>query len=380
MTMSSDEKGGLRAASVDDAPAITDFLANLGLVMPDGPDAVVRHWRGLWVDNPAIAHHADDVALGWVLEDDGDIKGFFGNIPQVSWLDEKPVLISSARAWAVDPGYRTETPRLCEAFFGQSNVDVVLISSANPPAGKRCLAFGGAKMPQPDYGDILYWVVDAPGFLKAAFRKKGRGAFSAGLLGLLGSVPLDFSMRIAGRRPYGALNNVRPVGIGAIDAAFDALWARRKKQLDGVMLASRDAETLRWYFSLGAASDDVRFLRYDDGDTLKGYAVLVREDAPQIGLRRMKIADIFIDDDDPKVLQALLAGAYEYATAKRCHVLELVGLPAGLRAEVLKTKPMSRPMATFPFFYKATSGATADRLAEPESWYVTAYDGDTSLI
>ncbi|WNK00358.1 hypothetical protein L2D14_02770 [Thalassospiraceae bacterium LMO-JJ14] len=378
--MTDTAKGTLRTASIDDAPAITDFLAALGLVMPDGPEAVIRHWRGLWVDNPALSHHARDVALGWVLEDGGAIKGFFGNIPQVSWQGDTPVLISSARAWAVDPGYRTETPRLCEAFFGQTNVDVVLISSANPPAGKRCLAYGGAKMPQPGYADILYWVVDAPGFLKAAFRKKGRGNFMAGLLGLLGSVPLDFSMRIAGRRPYGALDKITPVGVSAIDDAFDNLWTRRKKQLADVLLASRDAETLKWYFSLGAASDEVRFLRYDDDGMLKGYAVLVREDAPAIGLKRMKIADIFIDGDDPKVLQALLAGAYEYAIAKRCHVLELIGLPEGLRAEAMKTKPMSRPMATFPFFYKAMSGEMAARLGDPAAWYVTAYDGDTSLI
>lgn len=378
--MSDTAKGTLRAASIDDAPAITAFLAALGLVMPDGPEAVIHHWQGLWTDNPALAHHADDVALGWVLEDAGAIKGFFGNIPQVSWLAGKPVLISSARAWALDPGYRTETPWLCEAFFGQNNVDVVLISSANPPAGKRCLAFGGAKMPQPGYADILYWVVDAPGFLKAAFRKKGRGSFMAGLLGLIGSVPLDFSMRIAGRRPYGALDNITPIGVEAIDGAFDALWERRKEQLSSVMLASRDAETLKWYFSLGAASDAVRILRYDDGDSLKGYAVLVREDAPAIGLRRLKIADLFIDDDDPKVLQALLAGAYEYAMAHRCHVLELIGLPQELRAAVMKTRPMARSMATFPFFYKAMNDDLAGALSSPASWYVTAYDGDTSLI
>lgn len=378
--MSEYPKGALRAATVDDAPAITGFLAALGLVMPDGPDAVIRHWRGLWVDNPALAHHAKNVALGWVLEDAGEIKGFFGNIPQVSWLGGEPVLISSARAWALDPDYRTETPRLCEAFFGQANVDVVLISSANPPAGKRCLAFGGSKMPQPGYGDILYWVVDAPGFLKAAFRKKGKGPFMAGMLGLLGSVPLDFSMRIAGRRPYGALDNITPIGVGAVDEAFDDLWSRRKKQLPEVMLASRDAATLSWYFSLGAAKDEVRFLRYDQDGVLRGYAVLVREDAPAIGLKRMKIADLFIDDDDPAVLRSLLAGAYEYTMAKQCHVLELIGLPQGLRAEVMKTKPMSRPMATFPFFFKALKPALADRLAAPQTWYVTAYDGDTSLI
>jgi hypothetical protein len=373
-------KGLLRAATIHDAAAITTFLAGLGLVMPDDPEAVVRHWHGLWVDNPALIHHSKDVVLGWILEDMGAIKGFFGNIPQVSWRGDKPVLISSARAWAVDPEYRTETPRLCAAFFEQAGVDVVLISSANPPAGKRCLAFGGAKMPQPGYADILYWIVDAPGFLTAAFRKKGRGRMMAMLLGFAGSVPLDLGMRLVGRRPFAALDRITPTGINAIDEAFDDLFARRRRQLPETMLASRDAATLKWYFGLGAGRDDVRFLRYDKDGSLRGYAVLVREDAPAIGLKRMKIADIFIDDDDPKVMQALLAGAYEYAMARRCHVLELIGLPASLRARVLENKPYTRQMATFPFFYKSLTEDLTQALQQPEHWYVTAYDGDTSLI
>jgi len=164
-------KGQLRPASIDDAQAITAFLISLGLVMPAGEEATRRHWQGLWVDNPALAHHKNP-SLGSVLEDDGEIKGFFGNIPQVSWLGDKPVTISSARAWAVNPEYRSETPRLCSAFFDQSDVDLVLISSANPPAGKRCLAFGGAKMPQPEYDNILYWVVNAQAFYRRRSARK----------------------------------------------------------------------------------------------------------------------------------------------------------------------------------------------------------------
>ena len=372
-------KGQLRPASIDDAQAITAFLISLGLVMPAGEEATRRHWQGLWVDNPALAHHKNP-SLGSVLEDDGEIKGFFGNIPQVSWLGDKPVTISSARAWAVNPEYRSETPRLCSAFFDQSDVDLVLISSANPPAGKRCLAFGGAKMPQPEYDNILYWVVNASGFLSAAFRKKGRGSFMASMLGLMGSMPLDFNINIKGRRPYGALDNLTPVSLDGVDAAFDDLWMRKRSQMPDTLLASRDAATLRWYFGLGAGRDDVRFLRYDEGDMLKGYAVLVREDAPAIGLRRMKIADIVADENDPKIIQALLAGSYDYARARQCHVLELIGLPEDVRAMGQKNKPFSRPMATFPFFYKALSPGLGEKLADVNSWYVTAYDGDTSLI
>jgi len=372
-------KGQLRPASIDDASAISAFLISLGLVMPAGEEATRAHWQGLWENNPALAHHKKP-ALGWVLEDDGAIKGFFGNIPQVSWMGETPVTVSSARAWAVDPEYRTETPRLCAAFFEQPDVDLVLISSANPPAGKRCLAFGGAKMPQPEYDNILYWVVNASGFLSAAFRKKGRGSFAASMLGLLGSVPLDFNINIKGRRPYGGLDHLTPVSLDGVDAAFDDLWHRKRAQMPDTLLASRDAETLKWYFGLGAGRDNVRFLRYDKDGALKGYAVLVREDAPAIGLKRLKVADIFADNDDPDVLQALLAGAYDYARARQCHVLELIGLPKGAREVAQKSKPFSRPMATFPFFYKTLNAGLEEKLSDASAWYVTAYDGDTSLI
>lgn len=380
MNDSENPKGLLRAVTVDDAVQVTSFLTALGLVMPDGPDAVIAHWRALWVDNPAMASHAPDVALGWVLEDDGAIKGFFGNIPQISWLGDRPVRISSARAWAIDPAYRTETPRLCAAFFGQKDIDVVLISSANPPAGKRCLAFGASPMPQPGYADIQYWIVDAPGFLTAAFRKKGRGKVMARLLGMLGAVPLDFTMRIKGRRPYGALNHVSVVPLDGIDDSFDGLWARKRAQLPATLLASRDAATLRWYFGLGAGRATTRVLRYDRDGALNGYAVLVREDAPAVGLKRLKIADLFVDGDDAKVTQALLAAAYEYAISQRCHVLEVIGLAAAMRAHLMKTKPFSRTMATFPFFFKALNADLTPVLADADGWAVTAYDGDTALL
>jgi hypothetical protein len=380
MTMVDEVKGTLRPASVEDAPGVTAFLADLGLVMPKGPDEVIRHWRGLWKDNPALMHHRDDVSLGSVLEEDGVIKGFFGNIPQVAWMGERKILVSSARAWAVDAAYRTETQRLCQFFFDQEGIDLAVISSASPPAGRRCEAFGADRMPQPNYSDILYWIVDAPGFLRAAFRKKGRGANMSWLLGMLSSVPLDFSMRLRGRRPYGILDNVTPVPLSAIDTQFDALWMRNRKARADTLLMTRDAATLQWYFDLGNGRDQTRVLRYDRGDTLLGYAVLVREDAPAIGLKRLKVADLFVDDDDPAVIRSLLAGAYEYAMAKRCHVLELVGLPPKTRDHVLAHKPFSRPMPTFPFFYKALAPDLGEQLASADTWYVSAYDGDTALL
>ncbi len=379
--MSGEEtKGTIRPATVADGPAVNAFLRGLGLVLPDDPDDVARHWRGVWADNPALARHAPDVALGWVLEDAGAIRGVFCNLPLMAYMGETPIRISCGRAWAVEKAYRSETRRLCEAYFGQPNLDVVLISTAIPATGRRCLEFGGVALPQPEHGTVLYWVVNSPAFLRAAFRKKGRGRQAAFWLGLLASVPFDFVMRLSGRRPYASLAGVTPVPVSAIDADFDALYTAKRTELPDALLACRDAETLRWYFGLGARADETRVLRCDRDGGLKGYVVLIRDDAPAIGLKRYKIADMLVREDDPAVVDSLLAAAYEYATAKGVHVVELIGLPPHLRARAGKHKPYSRPLPTFPFYYKAQTPDLAARLADGASWYVTAYDGDSALL
>ncbi len=370
----------LRAAGLADAPAITDFLEDLGLAMPQGEAAVERHWRMLWQDNPALKAHRPDVALGWVMEADGRVVGFFGNVPQVSYFDGRPVRVSSARAWAVEKSFRAETPALCRAFFGQSDVDLLLISSASPPAGKRCLEFGAAKLPQPGYDQILYWVLDGPGFARAGLRKKGTGGFAAWLAGGLGGAALNARLRLAGRRPFASLDDVRVARVEEIDDTFDDLWRRKLKEYPSRLLACRDAATLRWYFGLGAAAAETRFVCVYRGGRLDGYAAVVREDAPAIGLRRLKIADMLIAGDDAATATSLLAAAYEYGLAKRCHVVELIGLPEPLRAHARAAKPLSRPMATFPFFYKALRVDLAGPLADGAGWYVTAFDGDTALL
>ncbi len=370
----------MRAAELNDAPAITKFLVGLGLVMPEGDAAIQGHWNGLWRTNPALKVHGSQAALGWVLEDGGRIVGFFGNIPQVSYFGGRPVKVSSARAWAVEKEYRDHTPRMCEAFFGQDTADLVLISSANAPAGKRCLEFGGSAMPQPGYDEILYWPLDASAFIRAGLRKKGHGGVASWVGGILGGVVLNARMRLSGGRPFAALDGIRVIGLDDIDERFDELWQLKLKQCPDRLLACRNAETLRWYIGLSQQSSETRVISLSRDGRLEGYAVAVREDAPAIGLKRLKIADLFVAGDDPSAVDALLTGAYEYGVFKRCHVLELIGLPENLRRPALKHKPFKRPMAVFPFYFKALNPDLAGPLASADGWYVTAFDGDTTLL
>ena len=373
-------KAQLRNASLEDAPAITEFLVQLGLNMPNGKSAILSHWDRLWNNNPALEYHGARPALGWILEDEKQIVGFFGNIPQVSYFKETPVIVSTARAWAVNKAYRSQTDQLCKAFFSQSTADLVLASSANAPAGKRCVEFGASALPQPGYGDILYWVLNAGAFLRAGLKKNGCRKIIANAGGFLGSVALNARMRLGGQRPFSVLDKITIKSINEIDFKFDSLWQRKLKESPDRLLACRNAKTLRWYFGLSQSSSKTRIICHNNGMDLNGYAVVVREDAPDIGLRRLKISDLFVAENNPAVLDALLTAAYEYGLAKNCHVLEVIGLEQCLRDQVISHKPFTRTMAVFPFYFKALKTELHAPLSSKDSWSVTAYDGDTTLL
>lgn len=356
------------------------FLIDVGLTLPTDPAIIDAFWSGRGQHNPALKIHDHDVSRGWVLEDDGKMVGFFGNLPLAGTYRGKPVRIACASAWGIHSDYRDHTEDMCRAYFEQPNVDLLMVTSAIKPTARRFEQFEGASIPQIGLAEIPYWIVDAWGFLRAGFRKKGHGKNMAWITGLLASVPLDFTMRMRGRRPYGSLNHITPVGLDGIDDAFDDLWNRKKIELKDRIISVRDAETLKWCFGLGSNNSETRLIRYDKDGLLLGYVAVVQEIVPDIGLKRLKIADVLIENDDPDIAKALFAAAYEYGIAMRCHVVEVIGLPPTLRTLVEKHKPFSRPMATQPFYCKAVNPELANIAADTDGWYVTAFDGDTLIL
>lgn len=229
----------------------------------------------------------------------------------------------------------------------------------------------GVPVPQPDMDKVLYWIVDAWGYLSAQHRERGRGRTAAWWLGLFGSMSLDFTMRLGGRRPYGSLNHITPIAVPAIDAAFDDLWARCRAQMPDVLLTVRDAAALQTRLSADAS---VRLLRFDRDGVLLGYIALRREDDADVGLNRFVVVDMLVDGTDQKVAQALFAAAYEYATAKQCHLLEFPAPPARLADLAKAHKPYIRSTGIPAPIVQIADDGLRDALTTPEAWYLTAFD------
>ena len=126
----------IRPVRVDEVEAVNDFLSKNGLIMPAPGAAAARFWEGRWVRNPTLSQHDPSVVHGWVLEDAGRMVGFFGNLPMAGVFGAEPVRIACASAWAVEPAYRDWVEKLCDCYFHQPNIDLLLVTSAIKPSAK----------------------------------------------------------------------------------------------------------------------------------------------------------------------------------------------------------------------------------------------------
>jgi hypothetical protein len=84
--------------------------------------------------------------------------------------------------------------------------------------------------------------------------------------------------------------------------------------------------------------------------------------------------------DEQCVDDILIVHAREYARQRGYHLLELVGLPTALRRMAVGTRPLSRTMPVWPAYYRASEDALASALTKASAWYLTPFDGDTTLI
>lgn len=371
----------LREATLDDCVAVSALMRGLGLWMPPEPDAVRHSWEWLWTHNPTVTSGLMSGRPGWVLESEDEVVGFFGTLPRRYRLGEETVRVAAANAWAVQRPFRTRTNDLAKEYFGQPGADVWLVNTAIQPAVRIFIRFGSLPMPQRDYTRVLYWVLDASGFLGAAFRKVGvRPPLAAA--GRVAFSPLLAAGSALRGRP-GRLRaglDAETIPLADVGDEFDELWRRRLAEGGRrIFYACRSAEDIRWHFGLATERGKATVLCCRRGGRLDGYLVLLRDTAPGSGLRRARIADLFVASDDLAVVDALLAAAYEQSRSDGCHVLEWVGMPRPLREHVARYRPFARTLPTEPFHFRTLDTRLSAELQQEERWYPSFYDADSSL-
>lgn len=366
----------LRVAQFSDFPAVAELKLRGGL-NADSPE----NWERLWRQNPALATHGIERPIGWVLEADGSIVGYLGNISLLYRLGEKELTAVTAHGLVVVPAYRAMSITLVSAFFRQKAVDLFVSTSAIEAVGKMALAFKSSPVPQADYDTVLFWVLNPYSFARTLMQRLKLSPALARVGSVATTLALAVDKLVKRRWPKStaASPKVTEIAIAEIGEEFEILWNEKRKEKTR-LIADRSPFTLRWHFEIPGDCGSARaFCCYKD-QTLIGYAI-VRSDANQKnGLRVSIIADMIVTNDDPEVTGALWSAAYSYARRAGSDVLEVLGFPPEIRNVGAAWKPYRRKYPACPFYYKAADPELNKILADSEAWYASPFDGDATLI
>ncbi|MDH3625246.1 MAG: hypothetical protein OES69_13985 [Myxococcales bacterium] len=379
--MTESKEAVLRIANLSDGQRVTLLLKSLGLKIATEPEAVRRRWEGLWKNNPALAMDRPSPPLGWVLEADEEIVGFFGSIPIRYRFGDRELLVGVGTAWAVLKPFRRQTGELSGAYFDQTEVDLLMGTTGIPASGRIYLSNSGSALPHPDWDRVPHWVLDETAFMRAALRK---GKVPSGVASVGAAVLSPFlSAAVAvGRRRPGRLHaGIEPesIAIENVGDEFDDLW--RRKLAEGHRLyAGRASEDIRWHFEPRDGARAVTMLCGRRDGRLEGYLVWERKENYLIsGLTGARIVDMLVASNDERVIDALVAAAYESAREQGCHVLEMKGFPREIRSQVEGSRVFSKKLTPNSFCFRAQSSELHSALQHEDTWYPTLYDGDGSL-
>jgi hypothetical protein len=337
------------------------------------------NWHRLWRDNPAI-EDSERMPMGWVLEGDEGLVGYLGNIRLRCFYLGKALKVATSHGLIVEPGYRAHAATLVAAYFRQSDVDLLVSTSANESANKIYQAFRARPLPQADYDTVLFWVIDPHGFLVAVKRKLQLNGTLATIGTRVMSWLLHAEKSLRQRQPCrrSQIYKLRELSPSAIDSDFDAFWRKKLATATG-LIADRSAATLRWHFDVTGDQRKPTIVRCDYSGRMVGYAVVLT-DTVDGGLKKASIVDMLVEDEDSSVSQQLLIAAFEYARRTDHHVLELLGFPRAIRKICESWNPYTRRFPSSPYLFKATDHRMHISLESEDAWYATPYDGDATLI
>jgi hypothetical protein len=319
--------------------------------------------------------------IGWVLEAQGKVVGYLGNISTMYRYGDQTLTAVTGSGLVVDLAYRAMAPSLNSAFYRQKSVDLYLTTTAVEAVGKISLAFKAAPLPQAEYDSMLFWVLEPRPFAEVLMKKLELQPSLSRLGSMLTSLAVRMDRTLHRRWPSGnaATLAIKDIGVDEVGDEFRSLWREKLKE-EPRLLADRDPETLRWHFEVPGDQGSARVLCYHKDKELLGYAV-VRHEPPShaSGLRRSIIADMLARGDDPIVLRSLWLAAYDRAKQAGSHIFEVLGFPPSIRQICSDWHPYLRKYPACPFYYKAADPTLHQTFSDGRLWYASPFDGDTTL-
>jgi hypothetical protein len=336
-----------------------------------------ENWLQFWLNNPVYRRHGGSWPIGWVLENaDSKMVGWLGNLPSAYYFAGREVICATASPWVVDEPYRGYSMLLLDRFTRQTNVGLLVNSTAGPTAGPVCNLFGYSKVPVGTWDKSAFWITNYPEFVRSTLSMKG--------------VPLAHNLGY----PLGAALFLRDYckaehkdvdrslpqveEHSQFDSRFEDFWERLKHDRSDILLAVRSQDTLEWHFRDQLAQRQLWILTACKESRLVAVAILDRRDSAG-GLKCVRLVDFQAVRGWEKMLRPFLACALEKCRSESIHCLEVTGCWLSRAGIPRVVPPHSRRLPSWIFYYKALNQELSRALQEPTAWAPSSYDGDSSV-
>jgi len=362
----------LREVVTSDHPRLEELKSRYQMVAESG-DAYTHLFTGNHLFSDGVALYP----MGWVLETtQRQLVGHIGNICLEYYLNTKRIITVSARGWVVDINYRGSSFALLHKFCVQPNIDLFLITTADLRSGRVYAKLGVLKPPTVSYDRATFWIIDHHKFALSVLVKR--------------NVPLASILAFPVGAFLSAVSWVRNIGrcrpnrhtyiteVTTIDERFDRYWEKLRAQPNRLMCV-RDRAAMAWRFERPMRAGNAWiFAYYGSPNELAGYAVFLRQDSPDIGLRRMRLVDFQSEGDGAKFLHDAIEVALARCRDEGIHMLESVGFGNVRRKQIDALAPYQRQLPAWMFWYKASekNPELAKALLNPDVWDPCTYDGD----
>ncbi|SRR5579871_2216613 len=364
----------LREARFEDYAQIASLASKFDLHTESYPA-----WTHLWANNPACRASHAKFPIGWVLDVEGSITGYLGNILLAYRLEGKTYLAATTRAWVVDTPYRSYSPLLLATYFQQRNVDLFLSTTVNSQSEAAYSSFQSTRVPVGAWDRTLFWITNYRGFIASYLRKSASSSLMQPL-----SYPLSAGLYLRDQIQESHLPKDDGVPVApalGFDGRFQPFWERLLEQKSEILIADRSQEALDWHFKFALQQNRAWIYTVEGKSGLIAYAVFLRYDFPQVGLTRMRLADFqcIAPENSQNILTALLATATERCRKESIHMFELVGVTPALENRLQSASPHNRALGSWLSYYKVNNASLAGVLKRTEVWEPSLFDGDSSL-
>ncbi|HEY0811940.1 MAG TPA: hypothetical protein VGE11_01560 [Pseudonocardia sp.] len=331
--------------------------------------------QSLFVDNPLWPRLRDTWPIGWVLENaDGQIVGSVNNIPSSYQFAGEELICGNGHCWAVLDGYRGYATMLMDEYFSQVGPDLLISSKVGADAAPIWSAYAH-RVPVGDWSTAAYTITHYASFARAALARKGVPLARA--LALPAAAALRLKDAVAAKALPDGPRDVEFREVDGFDARFDAFWHELVAQDPNRLTGVRDAATLRWHYGIPLRRGRVWVVAALRDGLLRGYCVLKKHHRPP-DVSSMKIVDFQTLEPGSDLLAGLLKPALRRSAAENCSFIEHhgVGLPKLASFEAIA--PYRAPKPSWSFFYYTDNAALEGRLADPDVWDPSEYDGDSA--